>query len=199
MRLTLAAWLLLILPLSAQRFSTAQRQADLNYVATQVPALDVNFFAQLSPAAYQQAAATLQAQISTLTDAQFYVQLSALIAMAGDAHTTIYQANAAAQNAGFSVFPLQFRWLDDGIFVTSATAPYAQALGTRLVQVDNVPINQVVQMLGTIIPHANYQWLHYQAQQYLRSQQILQGLGVLTAAATSSLTFQTLAGNQFTL
>jgi uncharacterized protein (TIGR03437 family) len=199
MRLSYAALLLLALPLSAQRFSTAQRQADLDYVATQVPALHVNFFAQLSPAAYQQAVAAVQAQVSTLTDAQFYVRLAALIAMAGDAHTAIYLANAAAQNGGFSMFPLQFRWLDDGIFVTSATAPYTQALRTQLVQVGDVPINQVVQMLGTVISHGNDQWLHYEAQRYLRGQQILQGLGVLAAGATSPLTFQTLAGDRFTL
>ncbi|HEY6340957.1 MAG TPA: hypothetical protein VIY49_05660 [Bryobacteraceae bacterium] len=69
--------------LRAQRFSQVQRQADLSYVANQVPMLDVNFFSQLSPAAYSQAVAALQAQITTLSDDEFYVQLAALIAMAG--------------------------------------------------------------------------------------------------------------------
>ena len=185
--------------LGAQRFSTAARQQDLNYVANQVPALHANFFFQLDPFVYQQAVTALQAQISTLSDAEFYVRLTALIAMAGDAHTAISLTNATAISAGFLQFPLQFRWLDDGIFVTAATAPYAQALGTRLVQVGDFSIDQVIQKLGTIIPHANDQWLHYEAQQYLTAQQILQGLDLLPAAATSALTFQTLAGNQFTL
>lgn len=197
------AWMaqlfLAMTPLSGQMFSTSQRQADLNFVATQVPALDPNFFAVLNPAIYQQAAAALNAEISTLTDAQFYVQLSALIAMASDAHTSIYLANSAAENAGFTFYPLQFRWLDDGVFVTAARAPYMQALGTRLVAIGGVPIAQVVQALGTIILHANDQWLHFQAQQYLRGQQILEGLGILPVGATSALTFQTLAGDQFTL
>ena len=184
--------------LAAQRFSTAVRQQDLNYVANQVPKLHANFFFQLDPAVYQQAVTALQAQISTLTDAEFYVQLTALIAMAGDAHTAISLTNATAISAGFLQFPLQFRWLDDGVFVTAATAPYAQALGARLVQVGGFPIDQVMQKLGTIIPHANDQWLHYEAQQYLAGQQVLQGLDLMPAAATSALTFQTLAGSQFT-
>ena len=185
--------------LAAQRFSTAARQQDLNYVANQVPKLHANFFFQLDPAVYQQAVAALQAQISTLTDAEFYVQLTALIAMAGDAHTAISLTNATAISAGFLQFPLQFHWLDDGVFVTAATAPYAQALGARLVQVGDFSINQVMQKLATIVPHANDQWLHYEAQQYLAGQQVLQGLDLLPAAATSALTFQTLAGTQFTL
>ena len=143
--------------------------------------------------------AALQAQISTLTDAQFYVQLAALIAMAGDAHTAISLTNTAAIDAGFLQFPLQFRWLADGVFVTAAATAYAQALGAQLIQVGGVPIGQVMQKLGTIIPHGNDQWLDYEAQQYLMGQQILQGLGVLPATATSALTFQALDGSQFTL
>lgn len=66
-------------------------------------------------------------------------------------------------------------------------------------QVGNTPIDQVVQMLGTVIPSENTQWLHYRAQDYLRGQKILQGLGVLPDGPASSLTFQDLAGNEFTL
>jgi uncharacterized protein (TIGR03437 family) len=194
-----STFFLSMMPLSGQIFSTAQRQADLDFVTAQVPLLDHNFFAVLNPATYQQAAATLKAQISTMTDAQFYVQLCALIAMAGDAHTAISLVNSSAQSAGFTSFPLQFRWLDDGIFVTSAAAPYTQALGAQLVAAGGVPVASVIQALGTIIPHANDQWLHFQAQQYLRGQQILQGLGILPVSAASALTFQTLAGDRFTL
>jgi uncharacterized protein (TIGR03437 family) len=156
-------------------------------------------FYQLSPAAYAQAVANLQSQISTLSDAQFYVQLAALIAMAGDPHTFISLTDSAAQTAGFLPFPLQFRWLDDGVFVTAADPYYAQTLGTQLVAVGGTPIAQVVQQLGTLIPHANNQWLDYQAQQYLTGQQVLQGLNLLPASPTSALTFQTLSGEQITL
>jgi uncharacterized protein (TIGR03437 family) len=187
-------------PLSAQQgFSSAQRQQDLSYVATQVPKLHANFFFQLDPAIYQRAVAALQSQIPTLSDAEFYVQLAALIAMAGDAHTAISLTDNTARNAGFQRLPLQFRWLDDGIFVTSAAPDYAPALGARLIQVGNFPIDQVISKLGTLIPHANDQWLHYEAQQYLTGQQILQGLDLLPPSTTSALSFQTLAGNQFTL
>src|SRR5271154_4504373 len=129
----LACWLLALfaLPLGAQQIPAAARRADLSYVATQVPQLDPNFYSQLDPAAYQQAVAALQSQISTLPDARFYVQLAALIALAGDAHTNIALNGSAAAVAGFLQFPLQFQWLDDGVFVTSAAATYEQALGAR--------------------------------------------------------------------
>lgn len=121
--------LLFVAPVCGQQFSTATRQLDLNYVANQLPKLHANFYFQLDPAVYQQAVGTLQSQISTLSDAEFYVRLASLIAMAGDAHTGIYLNDAAAQSGGFRQFPVQFRWLDDGIFVTAAAPDYVQALG----------------------------------------------------------------------
>jgi hypothetical protein len=48
-RLSLVA-MLFAASLSAQHFSTAARQQDLNYVANQVPKLHANFFFQLDPA-----------------------------------------------------------------------------------------------------------------------------------------------------
>ena len=73
---------------------TARDQArlqDLSFVTTQLPKLDANFFFQLDPAAFAHAASALQSQIPTLSDAQFYVGLAQLAAMAGDPHT-VYQS-----------------------------------------------------------------------------------------------------------
>jgi uncharacterized protein (TIGR03437 family) len=171
---------------------------DLNYIATQVPKLDANFFSQLDRNQFQQAVNDLTANNSALTTAQFYVKLAQLIAMAGDAHTAIY-LYGTIPNLGFQSFPLRFRWLDDGVFVTRAPPEHADVLGTQLVRVGDYAIDDVVQHLASIIPHENDQWLHYVAVQYLPSQQVLQGLGILPDAPTSPLTFRTLAGVETTL
>ncbi len=183
----------------AQRFPVGARQQDLNYVATQLPKLHANFFFQLQPAQFQAAVDSLNAKIATLSDTGFYVQLAALVAMAGDAHTALALNGSAAAAVGFQQFPLQFRWLDDGVFVTSAPAQYSRAVGNRLVKVGDFPIDQAIQKLATVISHGNDQWVHYMAQQYLAGQQVLQGLGLAPVGPTSPLTFRTLAGNEFTL
>src|SRR5579885_1284877 len=96
----------------------ALRRQDLAFVSTQLPKLHLNFFFQLDPAVFNEAVQALDAQIPTLTDAEFDVGLATLAAMAGDEHTSIFpvpQASAAAAR-----FPLLFRWLGDGVFVTAA-------------------------------------------------------------------------------
>ena len=57
------------------------------------------------------------------------------MAMSRDAHTGLVLNGDAAAAFGFLQYSLAFRWLDDGVFVTAAPAPYAQALGARLVAV----------------------------------------------------------------
>ncbi|MDR3703588.1 MAG: hypothetical protein P4L56_28320 [Candidatus Sulfopaludibacter sp.] len=183
------------LVLAAGLQAQPSRQQDLDFVTNQLPKLHVNFFFQLSPADYSQAASLLGSQIPNLTDAEFYVRLQQLVAMAGDEHTTL----ALNQATGFQQFPLRFEWLDDGVFVTSASTAYRQALGAQLVQVGDTPIDQVVQKLAATIPHSNQQWVRAVGAQYLSVQQILQGLDLVPATATSALTFQDFAGNRFTL
>ena len=170
-------------------------QSDLDFVSSQLPKLHVNFFFQLNPADFSQAASLLSSQIPNLTDAEFYVRLQQLLALAGDEHTTL----ALTQATGFQLFPLRFQWLDDGVFVSAASSSYSQALGAQLVQVGDTPIDQVFQLLAATIPHSNPQWVRTEGAGYLSFQQILQGLDLVPATATSPLTFEDRAGNRFTL
>jgi uncharacterized protein (TIGR03437 family) len=191
--------LLAALAAPAQQIPVAARLQDLNFVATQVPALDPYFFARLDPALFQQAADSLNAGAPSMSDAEFYTGLAQLVSMAGDTHTSLFLNDAAAIAAGFRQIPLEFRWLDDGVFVTAAADPYSQALGTQLVAVGGVPIDQVVERLATVISYENVQGLRARVEQYLPGQQILQGLHIAPVAPQTEMTFQTLAGDRFTL
>lgn len=183
----------------AQTSRDQARRADLNFVGTQLPKLHVNFFFQLNRDDYAKAVAALDAQVPTLTDAEFDVGLAKLVALAGDEHTTLLFTGGNSVKAGFQQFPLQFRWLDDGVFVTAAASEYSRALGTRLVGVGNSSIDDVVRQLERVIPHSNSQWVHFVAQSYLRGQQILEGLDIVPAASTTRLRFRALAGEEFSL
>jgi uncharacterized protein (TIGR03437 family) len=195
MRWWLLVWVFRGLFLNAQPSTTDSRTQDLSFVATQLPNLDRNFFSTLSRSEFQQSVNKLQANISTLTDAQFYVGLAQLVAMAGDAHTYLYLSSTP----GFQMLPLHLRWLDDGVFVTSAGPEYAAALGTRLIAVGGLPIDDVIGRLGTVIPHENDQWLHYVAQTYLLQQQTLEGLGIIPEGSPAQMTFQSRDGSEFSL
>ena len=134
MRLScLAIALFSALSAQGQQTTAAARLQDLNVIATQVPKLDPNFFVNLDRTQFQQAVDNLQAGVSSLSDAEFYVGLAQLMAMSRDTHTALILHDDAAATFGFLQVSLAFRWLDDGVFVTAAADPYSQALGARLV------------------------------------------------------------------
>ncbi len=200
-RTNLAVTLLFLaaLPLWPQTPREQRLREDLNFVTTELPRRHANFFFQLKREDFDRAVRDLDSQIPSISDIQFYVRLTALVAMAGDAHTSLALNGSAAAALGFREFPLVFRWLDDGIFVTGAAADYSRALATQLVRVGEAPIEEVTRRLETVISHENSQWVRFSAQRYLAGQQILQGLGVVPGGPTSRLTFRTRAGEEFTL
>jgi len=56
-----------------------------------------------------------------MTDAEFNAGLASLMASAGDGHTILYLIGSQAVSAGFKTFPITFVWLDDGVYVFSAS------------------------------------------------------------------------------
>lgn len=196
---TLALMLVFLNPVAAQNISAANRTLDWDYVVNRLPQLDRYFFDHLDRVQFQQAADALNAKLPTATDAEFYVGLAQLVAMAGDMHTMLYLSPGSSPPAGFGFFDLQFRWLDDGLFVVGAGAAYTSALGSQLVAVGGLPINDVVERVGTTFAHSNDQFLHTMAEQHLRYPHVLQGLHISPATPATDFTFQTLAGQQFTL
>ena len=193
--------LLTILMMAANAFgdTAAGRQADLDFVANQLPTLHADFFGQLDPAQFRQAVANVRSNIGTLTDTEFYVQLAALVAMAGDPHTNLYLSNSAAVKAGFQQFPFHVHSFDDGWFISGTATNYARALGTQLIAIGGMPIDQVVTQLATVIPHANQQWVRAMSETYLQGQQILQGLHIAPTGAATTFTFRTSTGEMFSL
>src|SRR5580704_7562187 len=120
--------LLLLLALSGEfaagQTSRNQRlQQDLTFFSTQLPKVHANAFHQISQQQFNLAVSNLSASIPSITDQQFYTGMAAIAAMIGDAHTHLYLLNdatfhlAPAANLGFTTFPIQLRWLDDGVFV----------------------------------------------------------------------------------
>jgi uncharacterized protein (TIGR03437 family) len=195
LRISTFAVLTLIYTASAQQFPSVDgRHQDLDFVANRLPTLHPNFFAHISRESYQQAVSALDAKLSAATDAEFYVGIAQLVAMAGDGHTTLNYTSAP-----FRLFPLRLRWCDDGIFVSRAAGPYTEALTARLVRIADTPIGKAIDQLATVIPHENDYWLHYLLPSFIINQTILQGLRLAPDAAATPLTFQTLGGREFTL
>lgn len=116
----------------------ARRQdlADLGLL----PNYDRSFSPQ-AKAAFQRGVEALGAQAGALSDAGFEMAVSRLVALSGNAHTTV----SRVQRAGaFGHVPLRLAWFADGLYVVRAKAPTENLLGRRVLSIDGRPVEQAV-------------------------------------------------------
>jgi hypothetical protein len=101
-------------------------------------------FSPEAKAAFQQGVDALDAKAGALSDAGFEMAVSRLVALAGNAHTTV----SRIQRAGaFGRAPLRFAWFVDGLYIVRAKAPLENLLGRRVLSIDGRPVEQAVAAL----------------------------------------------------
>jgi hypothetical protein len=168
-------------------------RADLKSLATQLPALHKNLFFQVSRAQFNQAVADLDRDIPTLSDAEIISRMMQIVALAGDAHTSL-----SAQGSAFPLaqYPLRMTWFSDGLYVTQTTAPYRRALGAKLIKIGNTDVATAYTLVSSNISHENDQWVKATSPALLSSPEILFALRILPDTLTGHYEFQDRAGNQ---
>jgi hypothetical protein len=98
-------------------------------------------FSPEAKAAFQQNIQALNGEAATMSDAVFEMAVSRLVALAGNAHTTVSRIQRAS---AFRRVPLRLAWFSDGLYVVRAKAPVENLIGRRVVSIDGRPVEQAV-------------------------------------------------------
>ncbi len=162
---------------------------------TQMPEIQEGAFSIVYDESFNQAVASLEARIPVLFDHQIVVGIMQILTLLGDAHTDVVvsQWDAYANYA----YPIQLKWLSDGVFVTAAQPGYEGLLGLELVYIGSVSIEQVVGAMTRIIPHENVYRVHAVSTEYMVSPVILHALGLSSELMGASFGFQDASGYSF--
>jgi len=83
--------------------------------------------------------------------------------------------------------------------VTRTTADYPSACGARIIAIEGRPIEEVLDLVETVISHDNEYWARFRSQQFLQGVEILQTLGLVPADGVADFTFAQPGGAEFTL
>lgn len=180
---TLLISLALAAGLPAQTYPLAQRQADLEWVRAELPRRHPNLFTVTPRADYDRAAIALRDEAASLSDEQFYMRLSALVALGRDAHTALGLGGPAFPNLALMV-----RWFDDGVFVSASTDVALNA--ARLIAINGVPTEEVMERLRAVIPYENDLWFRARAQAYLPNLGVLRGVNVVPEGEAARFTMR---------
>lgn len=80
-----------------------------------------------------------------LTDAQFFLEVAAVVALADNGHSNVSMNPAYAF---WGMLPIRIFDFDDGLYVVRATTENARLLGARIEAIAGRPVDEVIEVMG---------------------------------------------------
>jgi hypothetical protein len=171
-----------------------QWKEDLKYFATELPKRHPNAFANTSKDKFDAAVAELDRKIDHLNSDEIYIGLDHLANLIGDAHTYV---EFPKDNANL---PLAIRRFGGDARVVTVAPGYEQALGTRVIAIQNTPLAQARELAAAITPIAETASLKdARVDWFLTTGMALHGLGVTQDRDTARFTLATDDGKELSV
>lgn len=192
-RLTLVL-LLTALPAMAQESSrppltpaeASAWRSDLDTLAAELPRRHPNPFRTISRDEYLAKVRALRAAIPELTRVEVEVRLMEIVALIGDAHTSLNPL--FEPGLGFHYYPIGLQLFADGLYVESADSGHRALVGAKVVGIGHISsAEEAIRRAAAVIPHENDQWVKAQAPHFLVMPEILMGLRVIADPAHTPL------------
>jgi len=158
--------------------------ADLDSLATGLVARHRDAFHEVSPAQFDAAVARLHERIPRLSGTETLVGFEVITALIGDGHTYI------ETDHHYRRFPLELFWYDDQLRVVKPVTDMPRVLGSQLVAVNGVPVEQIDRELQAVIAQGENPWYERaHGADRLSCADVLAALGPLSDLDTGRFTF----------
>ncbi len=168
-----------------------QWRDDLAYFAKELPRRHPDAFANTSKDKFEAAVAELDGKIDHLNSDEIYIGLDRLANLIGDAHTYV---EFPSDNANL---PLDIHHFGNEWRVAVVAPGYEQALGTRVIAIQNMPLAQASTLAATITPVAETASLaEARVEGFLTTGMVLHGLGITSDRNSARYTLATDDGKQ---
>lgn len=151
-RTTLDAQTFLMKPDQKLDLTEAQWTADLDRLAEILMQEHGSPFEHISPEVLDSEIERLRAVIPSLDGIAVALEFQKLAALIGDGHTEVELPSDRPQ------MPIELFWFEDGIRVVEASISNRDLLGSRLVAINAVPIEDIITRLHAFIPKGETAW-----------------------------------------
>lgn len=148
--------------------------ADLDYLASELPAKHCNLFAKYDKAQFETAIGAIKASAGEAGDFATALKTQQLIARLGDSHTMLYFNQLMNRQ---QILPLGLLWVSDGLYVIQTAEENKELLGHRLTAVGKAPVETVIDSLSTLFTVDNEAMVKSMIPQLFPSLQLLEYFG----------------------
>ncbi|BCJ93504.1 hypothetical protein acsn021_10730 [Anaerocolumna cellulosilytica] len=157
---------------------------DIVFLTEQLTKKHKNPYHNITKKEFESNVHSIMNQVDTKDNSAIFVELQKLVASIGDAHTTINTWD------GYT-YPMDFYYLDGGIYVINADTNLADIIFSKVSRINGTDINEIIPKLSALIPSENEQWKLYNLPGYLKSPGYLLGLGLIPDEHSTVFDFET--------
>ncbi|WP_459211509.1 S41 family peptidase [Aquimarina rhabdastrellae] len=157
-----------------QSLSQVQIIEDLDFLKKELPTRHKNLFAKISEQDFYKKIEDIKEKSKILNDESFEIELYKLTKSIGDEHTKLEPSYE-------NVFPLQFDFFKEGIFVTNTDAINAHLRYKKLNGINKNTSRGIIKKMKTIIKDDNQSYFDVYTQFFIKNPRILKGLDIIAS------------------
>jgi hypothetical protein len=152
---------------------------DLHFLRDAVLNGHPNPFHTTSRATFEAAVNHLEQRIPNLARHEIIVGFSAILALVGDGHTSLFLPwNSSAE---FGRYPLRFHAFSDGLRVSSAAPDHQDLLGAKVLRIGALSASEALERTATVVSRDNAMGSMLGAADCLIAPEICHALGIVPA------------------
>ncbi len=157
--------------------TTVQWREDLAMLAAELPQRHPDAFTRITPHQWDSATAALESRLPRMNRNEILVELHRLVALIGDAHTSLNPAFDPA--LGMRYYPMELYVFEDGLFVKRAAQRFDAWVGAKVLAIGNAGSREALAAVAPTISHENDWWVRHWAPMRLMIPEFLDGLGLV--------------------
>ena len=127
-------------------------QEDLKFLAEQLEETHPGLYSLIPKEEFEMKVNDLNNRILEISDEKLPAEFAKILALINDAHT---YPNIFSFNLGWHIFPVQTYCFDDGVYITNAGRGDKDLIESRIVKIENIPIDEVLQRMGKYLGAEN--------------------------------------------
>ncbi|MGL4372495.1 MAG: hypothetical protein ACRCS6_01840 [Turicibacter sp.] len=167
-------------------FTNEQWIEDIDYTVQEIFKHHVDAFNTFTEDEWVEEVNQLKSDLDKLSDRDISLRLEHIVTLVRDAHTGY---SSELKQRYEKIYPFTTKWFEDELRVTKSLSQDQNIIGTKLVAINGILIDEVIDKVNTSISHENNQWLKFNNQMLVGDYNLLSYLGI-TKKEIAEFTFE---------
>jgi tetratricopeptide (TPR) repeat protein len=152
-----------------------QWRSDVKFLGDELPRRHRNAFHRMKRYEYEAAVKNLYDAVPSLSEDEVVVGMMRVVAMVHDGHTQLIPM----QRFRSGIYPIRPFFFTDGLYIVKAAPKYADLVGTRILRIGRMSVEDAIKAAGPIASADNEMGVKALAPLFLTVPEVLSGLKIV--------------------